>query len=127
MSSVILRANPTPEDDSWRFSAAIPPARRQGHGKHVSFSPQVIKLDVIPFPFNRILNADDPSKFILASFESLRFPDNPPSVTREYMMRLFKSGFYLNGVQYRFYGHSNSQLVGLKQGFTLCSHNADTI
>jgi len=110
MSPVILRANPKPDDESWSFTATVPPARRAGYGKHVSFTPDAIKLDVLLFPSNRILNADDPSKFILASFEGLRFPDNPPSVARDYMMRLFKAGLFLNGVQYRFYGHSNSQL-----------------
>ncbi|KZT63463.1 hypothetical protein DAEQUDRAFT_778918 [Daedalea quercina L-15889] len=115
MSPTILRANPRPEDESWNFTAAVPPARRPGYGKHVSFTPDAIKLDVILFPSNRILNADNLSKFILASFEGLRFPDNPPSVARDYMMRLLKAGFFLNGVQYRFYGHSNSQLVSAEQ------------
>ncbi|PCH35526.1 RNA-directed RNA polymerase [Wolfiporia cocos MD-104 SS10] len=110
MNRVVLRDNPTPEDDSWNFTAAIPNIRRQGFGKHVSFTAQAITLDIVMFPSNRMLNADDPSKLILASFESLRFPDTPASSTREYMVRLFKSGFHLNGVQYRFYGHSNSQL-----------------
>lgn len=95
----------------WDFRATIPRIRRQGMGKHISFSPQAITLDVILFPSNRILQSDDLSKFILASFENLRFPDNPPSVGREYMLRLFQAGLFLNGVQYRFYGHSNSQLV----------------
>ncbi|KAI0915379.1 hypothetical protein AcV5_003869 [Taiwanofungus camphoratus] len=110
MAPIVLRDKPQVEDDMWDFRATIPRIRRQGMGKHISFSPQAITLDVILFPSNRILQSDDLSKFILASFENLRFPDNPPSVGREYMLRLFQAGLFLNGVQYRFYGHSNSQL-----------------
>lgn len=106
----MLHSNPLPEDATWSFNATVPPPRRPGFGKHVSFSPQAITLDMVPFPSNRILNADDTSKFILASFEALRFPNTPASTSREYMVRLFQAGFFLNGVQYRFYGHSNSQL-----------------
>lgn len=110
MAPIVLRDKPQTEDTEWQFNTAIPAARRAGFGKHISFSPQAIILDVILFPSNRILAADDSSKFILVSFEKLRFPDTPASKSREYMMRLFKAGLYLNGVQYRFYGHSNSQL-----------------
>ncbi|KAH9941433.1 RNA dependent RNA polymerase-domain-containing protein [Amylocystis lapponica] len=109
MRPIVLRDAPTPEDESWRFTATIPAPRRQGMGKHVSFSPRAITLDMILYPSNRILQSDDTSKFILATFEDLRFPDKPPSTARDYKLRLFKAGF-LNGVQYRFYGHSNSQL-----------------
>ncbi|KAI0359482.1 hypothetical protein OH77DRAFT_1395533 [Trametes cingulata] len=111
MSPIILRANPSAEDDPWIFTARLPPPKRPGMGMHVSFTPEAIKLDWTLFPSNRILHSDDPSKFILASFDSLRFPDKPPSTNREYKLRLFKAGFHLNGVEYRFYGHSNSQLV----------------
>lgn len=54
---------------------------------------------------------DEPSKMILTSFENLRFPGQPARVATEYMIRFFKEGLFLNGKQYRFYGHSNSQLV----------------
>ncbi|OSX61366.1 hypothetical protein POSPLADRAFT_1143970 [Postia placenta MAD-698-R-SB12] len=113
MSPIVLHSNPLPEDATWSFNATVPPPRRPGFGKHVSFSPQAITLDMVSFPSNRILNADDTSKFILASFEALRFPNTPASTSREYMVRLFQAGFFLNGVQYRFYGHSNSQLVNI--------------
>ncbi|OBZ65910.1 ATP-dependent helicase upf1 [Grifola frondosa] len=116
MPPVVLRDNPTPEDDSWNFRATVPIPRRTGMGKHVTFTAQAIKIDLAMFPANRILHSDDPSKFILASFESLRFPERPPSTNREYMVRLFKAGFFLNGVQYRFYGHSPSQLLLSSRG-----------
>ena len=80
-------------------------------GRHLSFTASHITFQMILFPNNRILQEDDPSKFVLVSFEQLRFPDTSVSVAREYMIRLFKNGLFLNGVQYRFYGHSNSQLV----------------
>ncbi|OCH91052.1 RdRP-domain-containing protein [Obba rivulosa] len=112
MTPVILRANPSPDDDEWVFNTHLPPIRQRDRviGKHISFTPEAIKLDISQFPNNRILRSDDPSKFILTSFQALRFPDKPPSVAREYMMRFFKAGIFLNGIQYRFYGHSNSQL-----------------
>lgn len=115
MAPITLRTNPTPDDEKWEFNnVAIPGSRtRPGiiMGKHISFSPSQIKLDIIQFPSNRILHSDDPSKFVLCSFELLRFPDKPASIAKEYMLRFFQSGLFLNGVQYRFYGHSNSQLV----------------
>ncbi|KZT10828.1 RdRP-domain-containing protein [Laetiporus sulphureus 93-53] len=110
MRPIVLRENPRPDDDSWNFIAVMPTTIRPGYGKHILFSPQAIKLDITQFPANRILRADDISKFVLVSFESLRFPDTPFSATRDYLIRLFKAGLFLNGVQYRFYGHSNSQL-----------------
>lgn len=112
MASIVLRANPSPNDTEWIFTARLPPPKRAGMGMHVSFTAEAIKLQWTLFPYNRILHSDDPSKFILASFEGLRFPDKPPYVGRDYKIRLFKAGLHLNGVEYRFYGHSNSQLVG---------------
>jgi regulator of nonsense transcripts 1 len=41
----------------------------------------------------------------------LRFPDSFLRVTGDYIVRLMKDGLFLNGVQYRFYHHSNSQLA----------------
>ncbi|KAI0333202.1 RdRP-domain-containing protein [Cubamyces sp. BRFM 1775] len=110
MAPVVLRANPSPDDDAWVFNATLPPRKRADMGLHVSFSPEAIKLDWNVYPSNRILHADDRSKFLLVSFESLRFPDKPAFVARDYKIRMFKAGFHLNGLEYRFYGHSNSQL-----------------
>lgn len=116
MNYVVLRQKPSPDDTEWVFSASLQPVRtkRPGMGMHVAFTAEAIKLGWILFPTNRILHSDDPSKFILASFDGLRFPDKPPSTNREYKIRLFKAGFRLNGVEYRFYGHSNSQLVSIE-------------
>lgn len=83
-------------------------------GKHISFSSENITLSLVRFPENRILHSDDPAQFVLVSFERLRFSERPgPSTTREYMIRLFTQGLMLNGEKYRFYGHSNSQLVSV--------------
>ena len=111
MPPIILRANPTPDDTEWVFNARLPPPKRPGMGMHIAFTAEAVKLDWTLFPNNRILHSDNISKFILASFEGLRFPDKPPYTPRDYKIRLFKAGLSLNGVEYRFYGHSNSQLV----------------
>lgn len=111
MAPIILRNNPSTEDESWTFQTPLPPSRRADMGLLISFSPEKITLDRSLFPQNRILQSDDVSKFILASFQKLRFPDTSPRVAEAYMVRFFKAGLFLNGKQYRFYGHSNSQLV----------------
>ncbi|KAH8088982.1 RNA dependent RNA polymerase-domain-containing protein [Cristinia sonorae] len=112
MPPLILREPLSPDDDSWEFT--IPQnavqASRPNSGKHISFTPQRISFQLIQFPNNRILQEDDTQAFLLASFEQLRFPDTGFSATRDYMMRVFQKGVFINGVQYRFYGHSNSQL-----------------
>ena len=81
-------------------------------GKTIRFTAEAIILEIDQFPSNRILQDDDASKFILASFGGLRFPESTLRDTADYMNRLLKAGLFLNGVQYRFYHHSNSQLVG---------------
>lgn len=111
MAPITLRDNPSTEDDSWIFQAPLPHSRRPDMGLIISFSPDKITLDRSLFPQNRILQTDDASKFISASFQKLRFPDTSPRVAEAYMARFFKAGLFLNGKQYRFYGHSNSQLV----------------
>ncbi|KAJ3528070.1 hypothetical protein NMY22_g9549 [Coprinellus aureogranulatus] len=77
----------------------------------ITFSDQGIVLDTDKISSNRILHADDPTKFILLGVKrSFRFPDHPPKITTEYLVRFFKAGLFLNNVQYRFYHHNNSQL-----------------
>ncbi|KAK7059945.1 Rna-directed rna polymerase [Favolaschia claudopus] len=117
MPPTTLRANPSPEDDSWRFNVPherlLPPRNAkdpQLYGKLIKFTADAITLDMQRLPSNRILQTDDRSKFILLSFGDLRFHETPIKTTGEYMSRLFKAGLFLNGVQYRFYHHSNSQL-----------------
>lgn len=117
MRNYTLEKDPRPDQSSWNYrlpnDAITPPisAKPKGIGKFVKFTPDSITFYLGPLPNNRILQTDDPSKFILASFSELRFPDVPMRVGSDYINRLMKTGFFLNGVQYRFYHHSNSQLV----------------
>lgn len=110
--TLVLRAGPSPDDTEWVFNVRLPPPpKRPGMGVHVAFTAEAIRLDWTLFPANRILQSDDTTKFVLASFDGLRFPNRPPSTNRDYKLRFFKAGLHLNGVEYRFYGHSNRQLV----------------
>jgi regulator of nonsense transcripts 1 len=120
MAPTILREKPTKDDDSWRFfipqEALLPPRNAKDpllYGKFIKFTADAITFDMQRLPSNRILQSDDRSKFILLSFGDLRFPEMPIKATGDYISRLFKTGLFLNGIQYRFYHHSNSQLVGL--------------
>ena len=111
---IILRSNPQLDDADWNFTVDQSKLKRRfrpGFGIIVTFSHEAIKLDINAFPQNRILQNDDPQQFILLSIADFRFPGQFPSVTTDYINRMFKSGFHLNKVQYRFYHHSNSQLV----------------
>ena len=118
MKTVLLE-NPPVDQKEWIF--VVPPdrlqprkpAKAQGriYGKRITFTATAITLEIGELSNNRILQDDDPSKFIAVSFGSLRFPDTFLRVTGEYIQRLMETGLYLNGTQYRFYHHSNSQLV----------------
>jgi regulator of nonsense transcripts 1 len=127
MAPYTLRENALKDDDTWIFTVPqnplkIPPNRSGIYGKLISFtsntsnaetSTTTITLQMQKFPENRIIRSDDASKFILISFgmNSLRWPETTLRATAEYISRMMKTGLFLNGVQYRFYHHSNSQLV----------------
>ncbi|CCO32890.1 RNA-dependent RNA polymerase 2 Short=AtRDRP2 [Rhizoctonia solani AG-1 IB] len=107
----VLRAPLQPDDDSWVFQLPSPlPVPRRGQGKLLQFSPEGLVLTLDQFSSNRVLHQDDSNQYILASFAALRFKDNPPSVAANYIQRVLAKGLFLNGQQYRFYHHSNSQL-----------------
>ncbi|KAH7881903.1 RNA-directed RNA polymerase [Phlebopus sp. FC_14] len=114
----VLLENPPQDQESWNFTVpanhlALPRRRRNDgsiYGKFIKFTAQAITLEVLKFPSNRVLHSDDPEKFILVSFESLRFPESGLRATTDYINRMMKTGVFLNGTQYRFYHHSNSQL-----------------
>ena len=121
MAPILLHSPVHPRDDvRWHFTIPPAPRSRPGKGpprtgKQVSFTEDgKILFDYVQFPSNRILHNDDPSQFVLASFGAFSFrityPDEPRSSVSAYMKRFFTAGLFLNGVQYRFYGHSNSQL-----------------
>jgi regulator of nonsense transcripts 1 len=116
----ILQPNPSKDDfGGWKF--IVPPTvlngprrRKPGilYGKSIQFTSSAITFQMEEFKMNRILHSDDPNKFISLSFSSLRFSDSTLSDTAEYIYRNLQAGLWLNGTQYRFYHHSNSQLVG---------------
>ncbi|KAF5370335.1 hypothetical protein D9758_006999 [Tetrapyrgos nigripes] len=118
MSKYVLKASPTKDDDSWSFnnvppSFLLPGRTRAGKsGKFVRFTAEAITLQIAPFPSNRILHNDDQSNFVLCSFGDFRLPESNLRAMGEYIARFLKTGLFLNGVQYRFYHHSNSQLRG---------------
>ena len=116
----ILLENPPVDQREWKFVVRPDrlqvrrPANAQAdkiYGKRIAFTAIAISLEIGELSNNRILQGDDPSKFIAVSFGGLRFPDSFLRVTGEYIQRLMEAGLYLNGTQYRFYHHSNSQLV----------------
>ena len=120
MKTVLLE-NPPVDQKEWIFN--VPPDRLELrrpvkasgriYGKRITFTASAITLEIGELSNNRILQDDDPSKFIALSFGGLRFPDTFLRITGEYIQRLLETGLYLNGFQYRFYHHSNSQLVSL--------------
>ncbi|EEB94920.1 hypothetical protein MPER_06193 [Moniliophthora perniciosa FA553] len=107
-----LRQNLTIEDTSWSFTIPqhylSPPNPNPLFGKCIRFTQPKLVFQIQKFPYNRILHEDDPLKFVLCSFGDLRFPETPLRTTGEYIHRVLKGGVWLNGVQYRFYGHSNT-------------------
>lgn len=118
MRPYILRQNPTKTEDSWIFEVPEqvlrPPRTITADvitGKLVIFNKDSISLTMQRLPSNRVLRADDPSKFILVSFGGFRLPDTTLRESSEYILRFLTKGLFLNGVQYHFYHHSNSQLV----------------
>ncbi|KAJ3916403.1 RdRP-domain-containing protein [Lentinula edodes] len=123
MDKHILRANPRPEDTEWHFdniplrflsrpSVPAPGGRERRFAKLIIFTPESITLQISQLSSNRVVLHEDSSKLIIASFEKFRFPDQRPSVASDYIIRMFKTGLFLNGRQYRFFGHGNSQLRG---------------
>jgi regulator of nonsense transcripts 1 len=118
VQALVLRESLKVDDNDWHFT--IPPQYmslelRRTRMLKVTFSDAGIVLDTDKISSNRILHSDDPTKFILLGIKrTFRFLDHPPKVAVEYLTRMFKAGFFLNDVQYRFYHHSNSQLVRLQ-------------
>lgn len=116
MKTVLLE-NPPVDQKEWKFVVPLdqlePRRRAVGkiYGKRITFTATAITLEIGELSNNRILQDDDPSMFIAVSFGGLRFPDTFLRITGEYIQRLMEVGLYLNGTQYRFYHHSNSQLV----------------
>jgi len=118
MRSHVLRQSPAKDDDSWDYQVSQdvlrPPRSTTSDviwGKLIVFSRDAITLTMQRLPANRVLRVDDPSKFVLVSFGGFRLPDTTLRESADYIFRLLSKGLFLNGIQYRFYHHSNSQLV----------------
>lgn len=114
----VLRYQPSIDDKEWIFTGvptsllSPPPSRsNRPRAKLIIFKPDKITLQAAELASNRVVHHEDPAKIALASFDQFRFPDTKPSISSEYIFRLLKAGLFLNGTQYRFFGHGNSQLV----------------
>lgn len=88
----ILLQNPPQDQESWQFAVpnnhlALPRRRNEQniYGKFIKFTADAITLEISQFPSNRILQSDDLTKFLLVSFEKLRFPEGGLRVTADYI------------------------------------------
>ncbi|KAF9494277.1 RdRP-domain-containing protein [Pleurotus eryngii] len=92
MKAIVLKSDPAKDDAEWRFTVparalAPPPNVRVPYIKAIQFTAKAITLQFERMPMNRVLNADDSSLFILASFATLRFPDAHLGDTADYIFR----------------------------------------
>lgn len=114
---------------SWDYSVAnLPQSKKTNAAKLIkclslvsSDARQEIVLRFESAPHNRVLINEPLDKFLLVSFSDFRLrwpaksPGNPSRLATgkengDYLTRLLTTGITLNGVQYHFFGHSNSQL-----------------
>ena len=123
-----------PDDADWSYHVPSLPkgetANAAGLIKAIAVvsdkSKQFINLTFSTYSPNRAVDAGELDSFVSISFEHFRlqYPaassengepakEGQPAPAREsaeYVVRLLRRGIVLNGVQYHFYGHSNSQL-----------------
>lgn len=82
---------------------------------------QKLTISLIKSEPNRVTAVDDFNKFLLVSFADFRLRCPSPGVkdateratakeSANYIARILLAGITVNGAQYHFYGHSNSQL-----------------
>jgi hypothetical protein len=120
------------DDRQWCYRVPNLPAASSANGQGLVKSVAVVSDNatqniVLRFErasSNRAMSFDPLDRFILISFANFRLrislpPDAgdgtipklaTPRESADYIVRLLKSGIDLNGIQYNFYGHSNSQL-----------------
>ena len=131
----ILQSSVNASDQRWSFSVPSLPKgatiNSSGFVKSINVisnvSRQQIVLRLIKAPTNRVIKAKPLDSFLSISFADFRLRhrtedpfaeshDQSTSVpatqkeTADYAVRLLQTGVTINGVQYNFYGHSNSQL-----------------
>jgi len=126
---VTLQEEIRPDDKTWAYNVPnLPGPEKTDAAKLVksisvvsSFSKQHIQLRLENAPSSRVTRADPLHLFLLLSFADFRLrqpvaaPGQKPHLaptrdSAEYIARLLKIGIVLNGIQYNFFGHSNSQL-----------------
>ncbi|KXT15516.1 hypothetical protein AC579_3380 [Pseudocercospora musae] len=125
----ILQDGIAPTDNLWHYHVPNLPSSSKTDFAHLiksitfvsNANKQVISLQMVPAPFNRVIKDDPLHRFLLLSLADFRLqlpaktngggPQLAPARdTAEYIARLLKTGIVLNGVSYHFFGHSNSQL-----------------
>jgi hypothetical protein len=125
----ILQSCVNPEDDTWDYRVPnLPKAQHTNQAGLIkcvsvvsSTEKQQITLRFAPAPLNRVTSDDALDKFVLLSFADFRlqWPAHSadqtarPGTGREngdWVTRMLVSGIRINGVNYHFFGHSNSQL-----------------
>jgi hypothetical protein len=117
-----------PNDRKWEFTVSLPHPNGTNQANLIksislisSLSQQAIQLRFETAPSNRVTSADPLHLFLLLSFSKFRLRDPTPTEdtkprlapirdSADYIARLLKTGIILNGIQYHFFGHSNSQL-----------------
>ncbi|KAF1948166.1 RdRP-domain-containing protein [Byssothecium circinans] len=126
--AVLLR-EVDPDITSWNYSVANLPQAKQTNAAGLvkclslisSNAKQEIVLRFESAPSNRVTRKEPLDKLLLISLADFRLrwpaksPDDPPRLATgkengDYITRLLTTGVGLNGIQYHFFGHSNSQL-----------------
>lgn len=115
-------------DTEWKYNVQNLPTAGKLNGARLvksiqvasSVKEQYIKLRLETAPSNRVTWSESLDRFLLLSFGDFRLREPslrdgqvslaPARDSSEYISRLLKTGIKLNGVQYYFFGHSNSQL-----------------
>ncbi|KXS97624.1 hypothetical protein AC578_5741 [Pseudocercospora eumusae] len=125
----ILQDGIAPTDNLWHYHVPNLPSSSKTDSAHLvksitfvsNANKQVVSLQMVPAPFNRVIKDDPLHLFLLLSVADFRLqlpaktngggPQLAPARdTADYIARLVKTGIVLNGVAYHFFGHSNSQL-----------------
>ena len=127
--SALLQKQLMLEDQSWSYSIPnLPKAQSTTQAKLVKFISLVppkgsrgdVYLRFVDAPSNRVTWNEPLDRFILLSVDGFRLECSPSNdgqplagtakESAEYVSRLLKTGIVINGVEYHFFGHSNSQL-----------------
>jgi len=125
----ILQREVDPDITSWNYSIRNLPQAKQtnaaGLVKCISLISSNAKQEIVlrfeSVSSNRVTRKEPLDKLLLVTLADFRLrwpaksPDDPPRLATgrengDYITRLLTTGVKLNGFQYHFFGHSNSQL-----------------